>query len=551
MGKEVIKLEPKFPQLIKVEKLKVAAYARVSTEKDEQHNSLEAQKDYFLKYIENEPEWEYVGLYYDDGISGLSKKNRDGFNSLVKDALDGNIDLIVTKSISRFARNTVDTISTIRKLKREGIGVFFQKENIHTLDSKSEFVLTLMSSFAQEESRSISENCTWGQRKRFADGKVTIPFARFLGYDRGENGELVVNEKEARIVEYIYSLFILGFTFNEIKNALEFYNIKSPGGTDGWNHNSIKSILTNEKYKGDALLQKSFTVDFMTKKKKKNEGELPMYYVENDHQAIIPKRIHDYVQRKMNNDVTIRISHLGDKIICAKCGEYFGRFKIHPDWYGGRWAWRCRNKYSKNNKCVMRHLYDDNVHQAINVAVFEVLAARKDLIAYVSKITGITSRKINKIIKEIDLDFAGNYQILETIIDSIKVKESHDATFLFIDGSKAKGHIFGTGKTRVKGVRQDNSHNYGNKSIRSEPELFDEFIKWLKEESGLSESTQKSIRKRTRLAHSIHRIENPNGYVEKLETKVRYKKLVDGVKPNVKYAVRLYFRFLEQRNQSI
>ena len=551
MGKEVIKLEPKFPQLIKVEKLKVAAYARVSTEKDEQHNSLEAQKDYFLKYIENEPEWEYVGLYYDDGISGLSKKNRDGFNSLVKDALDGNIDLIVTKSISRFARNTVDTISTIRKLKREGIGVFFQKENIHTLDSKSEFVLTLMSSFAQEESRSISENCTWGQRKRFADGKVTIPFARFLGYDRGENGELVVNEKEARIVEYIYSLFILGFTFNEIKNALEFYNIKSPGGTDGWNHNSIKSILTNEKYKGDALLQKSFTVDFMTKKKKKNEGELPMYYVENDHQAIIPKRIHDYVQRKMNNDVTIRISHLGDKIICAKCGEYFGRFKIHPDWYGGRWAWRCRNKYSKSNKCVMRHLYDDNAHQAINVVAFEVLSARKDLIAYVSKITGITSRKINKIIKEMDVDFAGNYQILENIIDSIKVKESHDTTFLFIDGSKAKGHIFGTGKTRVKGVRQDNSHNYGNKSIRSEPELFDEFIKWLKEESGLSESTQKSIRKRTRLAHSIHRIENPNGYVEKLETKVRYKKLVDGVKPNVKYAVRLYFRFLEQRNQSI
>ena len=545
MGKEVIKLEPKFPQLIKVEKLKVAAYARVSTEKDEQHNSLEAQKDYFLKYIENEPEWEYVGLYYDDGISGLSKKNRDGFNSLVKDALDGNIDLIVTKSISRFARNTVDTISTIRKLKREGIGVFFQKENIHTLDSKSEFVLTLMASFAQEESRSISENCTWGQRKRFADGKVTIPFARFLGYDRGENGELVVNEKEARIVEYIYSLFILGFTFNEIKNALEFYNIKSPGGTDGWNHNSIKSILTNEKYKGDALLQKSFTVDFMTKKKKKNEGELPMYYVENDHQAIIPKRIHDYVQRKMNNDVTIRISHLGDKIICAKCGEYFGRFKIHPDWYGGRWAWRCRNKYSKSNKCVMRHLYDDNAHQAINVVAFEVLSARKDLIAYVSKITGITSRKINKIIKEIDLDFAGNYQILETIIDSIKVKESHDATFLFIDGSKAKGHIFGTGKTRVKGVRQDNSHNYGNKSIRPEPGHFDEFIKWLKEKSGLSQSTQKSIRKRTRLAHSICKISDCEGYIEKLETRAKYKKLDDGVKSNVKYAVRVYFRFLD------
>lgn len=484
MEKEVIKLESKFPELIKVKKVRVAAYARVSTEKDEQHNSLEAQKDYFLKFIKNAPEWEYVGLYYDDGISGLSKKNRDGFNNLVKDALAGNIDLIVTKSISRFARNTVDTISTIRKLKKEGIGVFFQKENIHTLDSKSEFVLTLMSSFAQEESRSISENCTWGQRKRFADGKVTIPFARFLGYDRGEDGEFVVNEKEAKIVEFIYSMFILGFTFSEIKTALESYTVKSLGGSDGWNHQNIKSILTNEKYKGDALLQKSFTVDFMTKKKKKNEGELPMYYVENNHQAIIPKRIHDYVQRKINNDVTIRVSHLGGKIICAKCGEYFGRFKIHPDWYGGKWAWRCRNKYSKNNKCVMRHLYDDNIHQAINVASFEVLSARKDLIAYVSKITGITSRKINKIIKGMDVDFAGNYQILETIIDSIKVKESHDATFLFIDGNKVKGHIFGTGNTKIKGVREDKTH-CGNKSLRPEPEHFDEFIKWLKEESGL------------------------------------------------------------------
>lgn len=271
-----------------------------------------------------------------------------------------------------------------------------------------------------------------------------------------------------------------------------------------------------------------------------------MYYVENDHQAIITKRVHDYVQRKMNNDVTIRVSHLGDKIICAKCGEHFGRFKIHPDWYGGRLAWRCRNKYSKNNKCVMRHLYDNNVHQAINVAAFEVLSARKDLINYVSRITGITSRKINKIIKEMDLDFAGNYQILENIIDSIKVKESHDATFLFIDGSKAKGHIFGTGKTRVKGVIQDNSHNYGNKSVRPEPEHFDEFVKWLKEKSGLSQSTQKSIRKRVRLAYSICKIDNLEGYIEKLETRAKYKKLDDGVKSNVKYAVRVYFRFLEQ-----
>ena len=293
MVKEVVKLTPRIFKLPKIKKIRVAAYARVSTEKDEQHNSLEAQKAYFTKYIKERNDWQFAGLYYDDGISGLSRKNRDGFNRLIEDSLQGKIDLIVTKSISRFARNTLDTISTIRKLKGRGIGVFFQKENIHTLDTKSEFVLTLMSSFAQEESRSISENCTWGRRKRFADGKVTVPFKRFLGYDRGKHGELIVNKEEGKIVEYIYSLFILGFTFSEIKSALEFYNIKSPGGTDSWNHQNIKSILTNEKYKGDALLQKSFTVDFMTKKKKKNEGELPMYYVENNHQAIIPKRIHD------------------------------------------------------------------------------------------------------------------------------------------------------------------------------------------------------------------------------------------------------------------
>ena len=181
MVKEVVKLTPRTFKLPKIKKISVAAYARVSTEKDEQHNSLEAQKAYFTKYIKERNDWQFAGLYYDDGISGLRHKNRDGFNRLIEDALQGKVDLIVTKSISRFARNTVDSLSTIRKLKGRGIGVFFQKENIHTLDTKSEFVLTLMSSLAQEESRSISENCTWGQRKRFADGKVTVPFERFLG----------------------------------------------------------------------------------------------------------------------------------------------------------------------------------------------------------------------------------------------------------------------------------------------------------------------------------------------------------------------------------
>ncbi|HEL1148966.1 recombinase family protein [Streptococcus equi] len=384
MGKEVTKLGPKFPEIIKVEKIKVAAYARVSTEKDEQHNSLEAQKDYFLKYIKNEPEWEYVGLYFDDGISGLSKKNRDGFNNLINDALDGRIDLIVTKSISRFARNTVDTISTIRKLKSKGIGVFFQKENINTLDSKGEFVLTLMSSFAQEESRSISENCTWGQRKRFADGKVSIPFARFLGYDRGENGELVVNEGEAKIVKYIYSLFILGFTLSEIKTALESFDIKSPGGTYSWNHRNIKSILTNEKYKGDALLQKSFTVDFLTKEKKKNKGEIPQYYVTGNHEAIIPPSTFDRVQRlleqrKAGKNRISSVSIYSSKIKCGDCGSWYGSKTWHSTSKYRQRIWQCNHKFEE--KCTTPHLTEEEIQDLFLQAINKLVKNKQEIIS--------------------------------------------------------------------------------------------------------------------------------------------------------------------------
>lgn len=164
---------------------KTAGYARVSTDSEEQQTSYEAQVDYYTNYIKNNPEWEFVGVYTDEGISATGTKHRDGFNQMIQDALDGKIDLIVTKSVSRFARNTVDSLTTVRKLKEKGVEVYFQKENIYTLDSKGELLITIMSSLAQEESRSISENVTWGQRKRFADGKVSIAYSSFLGYQKG------------------------------------------------------------------------------------------------------------------------------------------------------------------------------------------------------------------------------------------------------------------------------------------------------------------------------------------------------------------------------
>ena len=200
---------------------------------------------------------------------------------MVEDALSGKIELIITESVSRFARNTVDSLSTIRKLKEHNIECYFEKENIWTFDSKGELLLTIMSSLAQEESRSISENVTWGHRKRFADGKVSFAYSRFLGYDKEPDGSLVINEEQAQTVKLIYKLFLDGLTMHSVANELTKRGLITPGGKTNWSQSTVRSILTNEKYKGDALLQKSYTVDFLTKKVKTNEGEVPQYYVEN------------------------------------------------------------------------------------------------------------------------------------------------------------------------------------------------------------------------------------------------------------------------------
>ena len=268
----------------------------MSTDSDEQFTSYAAQIDYYTNYIQQHPEWEFVKVYTDEGISGLNTRHRDGFNEMIADALAGKIDLIVTKSVSRFARNTVDSLTTIRKLKEHGVECYFEKESIYTFDGKGELLLTIMSSLAQEESRSISENVTWGMRKRFADGKVSMAYKQFLGYEKGPDGTPAVNEKEAEIVRLIYRLFLEGKTPFGIKEVLEAAAIPSPSGKSKWSVTTINSILRNEKYKGDALLQKSFTVDFLTKTMKPNRGELPSYYVKESHPPIISADEFDMVQ---------------------------------------------------------------------------------------------------------------------------------------------------------------------------------------------------------------------------------------------------------------
>ena len=218
------------------------------------------------------------------------------------------------KSVSRFARNTVDSLVTVRKLKEKGVEVYFEKENIYTLDSKGELLITIMSSLAQEESRSISENVTWGQRKRFADGKVSLPYSHFLGYRKGENGLPEIVPEEAETVRWIYSLFLSGKTTCSIASLLTREGIPTPAGKKKWAASTVESILKNEKYKGNALLQKAFTVDFLTKKQKKNEGEVPQYYVENSHPAIIDPAEWKLVQRELERRKSIGRSYSGNSI---------------------------------------------------------------------------------------------------------------------------------------------------------------------------------------------------------------------------------------------
>ena len=230
---KVVKIEPTInlrthESINTVKKRRVCAYARVSTSSNEQEASYEAQVDYYRKYIMSHPDWEYVGIYADEGITGTSTKRRSGFNDMINDAMNNKIDLILAKSVSRFARNTVDSLINIRKLKDKGVEVYFEKEYIWTFDSKGEILLTIMSSIAQEESRSISENVTWGIRKRFADGIFSFPYHNFLGYEKGENGKTVINKEEARIVRFIYRRYFEGATARKICRELEEQEISSP-----------------------------------------------------------------------------------------------------------------------------------------------------------------------------------------------------------------------------------------------------------------------------------------------------------------------------------
>lgn len=365
-------------------KRRVAGYARVSTDSDEQQTSYEAQVDYYTNYIKGRDDWEFAGLYSDEGISATNTKHREGFNRMVADALAGKIDLIITKSVSRFARNTVDSLSTIRKLKEHNIECYFEKENIWTFDSKGELLLTIMSSLAQEESRSISENVTWGHRKRFADGKVSVAYGRFLGYTKGPDGNLTVVPEQAKTIKLIYKLFLDGMNPPSIARELTNRGLPTPGGKTKWHAGTVRSILTNEKYKGDALLQKTYTVDFLSKKVKANDGEVPQYYVEHSHEAIIEPEIFELVQaemkRRSGKEQHSGVSIFSGKVQCAECGGWYGAKVWHSNDKYRRVVYQCNNKFRNKSGCGTPHITEDEVKNYFIKALNKLLSGRDEVI---------------------------------------------------------------------------------------------------------------------------------------------------------------------------
>lgn len=376
-----------------VPNLRVAAYCRVSTETDEQATSYEAQIEHYTDYIEKHPGWKLAGIYADDGISGTNTKKREEFNRLIDDCMDGKVDMVITKSISRFARNTLDCLKYIRKLKEKNIAVFFEKEAINTLDAKGEVLLTIMASLAQQESQSLSQNVRLGLQYRYQQGKVQVNASRFLGYDKDENGNLVINPAEAEVVKRIYREFLSGKTYYQIGEELSADGIRTAAGNDYWLACTLKKILSNEKYIGDALLQKTVTTDFLNKKRVVNKGIVPQYYVENSHEAIIPRELFMQVQEEMLRRSMLKSGNgkkrvysgkyaLSNIVFCSCCGDIYRR----TQWLlKGEHVpvWRCVSRLEKRKSdvdCTARTLFEKDLHAAVVTAFNQIIDMKDDFL---------------------------------------------------------------------------------------------------------------------------------------------------------------------------
>ena len=346
-----------------IRKLRVAAYCRVSTELEQQQSSYDIQIEYYTRHIMQNPNWIFAGVFADDGRSATNTFRRDDFNQLMDQCLKGKVDMVITKSISRFARNTVDCISWVRKLKEKNVAVYFEKENLNTLDDSTEMILTILSSQAQEESRAISTNVKWGYARKFEKGESTRQ--RSYGFRKTPTGEMCIVEEEAAVIRNMARWFLDGDSLERIKHRLEEAGIETTTGKKTWSTGTIYNILTNEKIMGDVLLQKTFTADYLTKRRVKNSGQQKQYYVKNHHEAIIPKTVYYKIQEEIARRSSLKKAGtrkgktaqgvysskyaLTGIMVCNECGAHYRRTT---------WAkngkkvivWRCINRLEHGTK---------------------------------------------------------------------------------------------------------------------------------------------------------------------------------------------------------
>lgn len=368
-------------------KTRVAAYCRVSTDHEEQEGSFKNQVDYYTRLIETTKGWEMAGIFADDGISGTGTKKRSGFMEMIHACEEGRVDLVVTKSISRFARNTADSLNYCRKLKALGIPIIFEKESINTMEASGELMFTILSSLAQEESRNISENTAWGIRSKFQRGIPQINTEALLGYDKDEEGNLVINEEQAEVVRRIYRDFLEGWSISEIAKRLNEEGVHGVHGKATWYPVSIKRILQNEKHVGDILMQKTYTSDFLTKTQMQNNGNLEQYYIKDNHPGIVPREIWDAVQLELDRREQFRINRgirntgstnydrFYSRVFCRHCG---GKL-VRKAWKGMREPfWKCENaEKKKGHTCEAENVMEAALKRAVVIAWNSLVVERE------------------------------------------------------------------------------------------------------------------------------------------------------------------------------
>lgn len=438
-------------------KKNVAAYCRVSTDQEEQLSSYENQVRYYTEMISRNPEYEIVDVYADEGISGTNTKNRDNFNRMIADCREGKIDIIITKSISRFARNTLDCLNYVRELKDLGIGIVFEKENINTLDAKGEVLLTILSSLAQDESRSISENSTWGIRRRFEQGKHKMSTKRFLGYDTDEDGHLIVNRQQAKVVVRLYEEFLTGKTVDCIARIFKTERIKNWDGKYNRQASTLDSILRNEKYMGDTILQKSYTADFLSKRRVLNDGELPKYHIKGDHEPIIDVETWETVQAELKRRSKYCKDHFTNaysqksennpfyaKIICGNCGNVYSRVKYTTRAGAKSIKWRCGscNKSNGHKTCSNRYVTNETFTKLFIMSWNEIVEHQEEYRETWE--TNINSEdvllryKTRLLIKHITAGAIEEFDpvLMMAVMDHITVFEDGRLQILFYDGTE-------------------------------------------------------------------------------------------------------------------